>query len=393
MRILFISVHGDPLAKLGSSQAGGQNNYVRSLTVALESNGHQIDVASHWSNKRNKEFGYYGNNIRVIRIAAGNKGFVKKDLMRDLLTDFFHELEQKTDLASYDLIHTNYWLSGQVGLLIKEKYQKPLVHTSHSLGYVKANVTGVKDERRQQAEKQILETADRVIATTRDEKKKILKITSGKSNVKVVSIGVSKEFFNIQNRINPQQTRFMFTGRLNKAKGIFVLMEAFAEYLASGDKNAELVIAGGGAEDFDERGCCVPRSAEIREALHEIRDNISFIGSKSQPELAKLYSECTALIVPPHYESFGMVASEAQAAGLPVIASRVGGLKNVVLDGETGLLFRYKMASDLVYCMKRLADNRDLNDKLGKNAAKHAAENFDWNQISLILGKVYEQIV
>jgi glycosyltransferase involved in cell wall biosynthesis len=392
MKILFISVHGDPLAKLGSSQAGGQNNYVKQLTSALSENGHQIDVATHWSNKRSKEFSYYGQNIRVIRIAAGKKGFVKKDLMRDLLGDFFHELEQKTDLASYDLIHSNYWLSGQVGLMIREKYSKPLVHTSHSLGYVKAGVTGIKDERRQKAEKQILETADRIIATTLDEKNKILKITSGNCDVSIVSIGVSQDFFNIVDRINPQPAKFMFTGRLNKAKGIFVLLEAFAEFLSAGHKDTSLVIAGGGAEDFDERGCCVPRSSEIRDALSEIRDNVIFIGSKSQPELAKLYSECTALIVPSHYESFGMVASEAQAAGLPVIASRVGGLKNVVLDGQTGLLFKNKKASDLVYCMKRLAEDRELNDRLGKNAARYAAETFNWHQISLMMGNVYDQL-
>ncbi|NLW11312.1 MAG: glycosyltransferase family 1 protein, partial [Clostridiaceae bacterium] len=186
MKILFISVHGDPLAKLGSSQAGGQNNYVRQITTALENRGHQIDVATHRNNKKNKATSFYGQNIRVLRIAAGQHKYVKKDLMFDLLPDFFAELEQRTDLASYDLVHTNYWLSGTVGLMIKEKYNKPLIHTSHSLGHVKARVTGVRDENRLKSENIILRTTDRVIATTNDEKNKIIKITHDNSQVSVV---------------------------------------------------------------------------------------------------------------------------------------------------------------------------------------------------------------
>lgn len=393
MKILFISVHGDPLAKLGSSQAGGQNNYVRQVTTALEKRGHQIDVATHWNNKKNKDTAFYGQNIRVIRIAAGQKKYVKKDLMTDLLPDFFRELEQRTDLSSYDIIHTNYWLSGSVGLMIKEKYNKPLIHTSHSLGHVKARVTGVRDQERLKTENIILRTADRIIATTNDEKNKIMKITHDNSNVSVVSIGVNDAFVDSGERILPQETSFMFTGRLNKAKGIFVLFEAFAKYLKTGDTNAKLIVAGGGPEDFDERGCCIPRSAKLKTALEPIRNNVDVIGPKSQKDLAILYKDKTALIVPSFYESFGMVASEAHAAGLPVIAARVGGLKDVVADNETGFLFSGKNTSELAECMHKLASDRDLNLKMGEAAIKRAYEVFNWVPISKQLENIYEAAI
>ncbi len=393
MKILFISVHGDPLAKLGSAQAGGQNNYVRQITVALERLGHQIDVATHWNNKKNKVTSFYGQNIKVLRIAAGQRKYVKKDMMFELLPDFFSELEQKTDLSSYDLIHTNYWLSGTVGLMIKEKYHKPLVHTSHSLGHVKARVTGIRDENRLKMENTILRTADRVIATTNDEKTKIGKITHENSYVDIVSIGVNDAFVDSGERIMPEQTSFMFTGRLNQAKGIYVLFEAFARYLEMGDSSARLTIAGGGPEDFDERGCCVPRSSRLRAALEPIRDNVDIIGPKSQQELAGLYKDKTALIVPSYYESFGMVASEAHAAGLPVIASRVGGLKDVVADNETGLLFRNKNFVELAQCMNKLASDRDLNLRMGEAAVKRAYEVFNWGPISKQLESIYESVI
>ncbi|NLW11204.1 MAG: glycosyltransferase family 1 protein, partial [Clostridiaceae bacterium] len=157
--------------------------------------------------------------------------------------------------------------------------------------------------------------------------------------------------------------------------------------------SARLTIAGGGPEDFDERGCCVPRSARLRAALEPIRDNVEIIGPKSQQALSKLYKDKTALIVPSFYESFGMVASEAHAAGLPVIAARVGGLKDVVVDNVTGLLFRNKNAAELADCMYKLASDRELNERMGQAAIRRAYEVFNWVPISEQLEKIYEQAI
>ena len=393
MKILFISVHGDPLAKLGSAQAGGQNNYVRQITLALEKRGHQIDVASHQSNKRSWPQQIYGQQIRAIRLSAGHPGFVRKGKLYEYLPDFFTELSQRVNLASYDVIHSNYWLSGLVGLMIREQFAKPLIHTSHSLGHVKARMTGVVESVRLLSEKRILQEADWVIATTNDEKNKIMRLTGQQSNVAIISIGVSQIFFAGGPRVLPEQTRFIFTGRLNQAKGIVVLLKAFRQYLDCCDAQARLVIAGGGKEDFSQDRSFEPRSALIRSLLTDIREQIDFLGPTTQEELSVLYRTGTALIVPSHYESFGMVASEAQAAGLPVIASRVGGLKDVVRDGESGLLFRNKSADDLLDCMKRISIDRTYNQWLGEQAVRHAQAHFDWDQIAADLEAIYEQAI
>ncbi len=392
MKILLISVHGDPLERLGSVQAGGQNNYVKQVAQALENQGHQVDVATHWNNKRSKGSQTFGKNITVMRIAAGQRKFVRKDELVHLLPAFFEELEQRTDLASYDVIHTNYWLSGLVGLMIKGKYNRPLVHTSHSLGHVKAKETGSVAEGRLEAEKRILTEADRVIATTNDEKKKIDKWTDRKSSVRVVSIGVHEVFFNEEPRELPSQPRFMFVGRMTKAKGIFVLLSAFADYLAQVNPDASLVIAGGGKDDFIEGRNFEPKREEIRALISGIESRVNFVGPKSQAELAMMFKTCTAVIVPSFYESFGMVASEAQAAGVPVIASAVGGLKDVVVHGETGLLFRNKRVVELRACMRRVSEDPALNLHMGEQARRHAEQTFNWQSISALMEKIYADI-
>src|SRR4051794_21161622 len=119
-KVLFISDHGDPLEKLGGKQAGGQNNYVRQLALALDKVGVKVDVVTHWCNPFSPQIEKFGKACRVIRIAAGHKNFVSKNEMYDLLPKFYSELKEKLQLTSYDVVHTHYYLSGLLGIKLKE---------------------------------------------------------------------------------------------------------------------------------------------------------------------------------------------------------------------------------------------------------------------------------
>lgn len=169
-KVLFISDHGDPLAKLGGKQAGGQNNYVYHLALAMENRGWDVDVITHWCDKDAPQIENFGKRAKVIRIKAGIKGFVSKNEMFQILPAFFKEIEEVAPLDQYDIIHTHYWLSGILGRQLRRKYNIPFVHTSHSLGAAKERATGERDERRFQYERTILRSANRVIATTNSEK-------------------------------------------------------------------------------------------------------------------------------------------------------------------------------------------------------------------------------
>ncbi|WP_088006149.1 glycosyltransferase [Indiicoccus explosivorum] len=394
--VLFISDHGDPLAELGGKQAGGQNNYVKQLALALDRIGWQVDVATHWCNEMAPRSEGFGENCRVIRIAAGHKGFVSKDEMAEILPEFYKELKETLDLSSYDVIHTHYYLSGLIGIRLKEDFGIPFAHTSHSLGWAKAAATGIHDQRREKAETAILQKADRILATTKSEKILIQQNVPAAAPVRVIPIGVDGTF---KPPLNRQQSRkalghasplFVFAGRLEETKGIHTLLQAFRMLIdrSAGDSKPTLVVAGGEPDAIDP-GTGLPRDEKLRSACSSISSHVTFLGPQTQEELARLFGAATATIVPSYYESFGMVAAEAQACGSPVIASSVGGLKNVVRDGVTGLLAEPKNAHDLAIAMEVLAVNTVLTERMSRHAARIAAEEFQWDSISKQVSSMY----
>ncbi|MCM3089263.1 glycosyltransferase [Bhargavaea ginsengi] len=388
-KILFISDHGDPLAKLGGKQSGGQNNYVRQLAEALAERGLRVDVATHWSDPDTPQVERFGGgSCRVIRIAAGRKEFVPKSDMLDLLPAFYKEMKSIMDLDTYDIIHTHYWLSGLLGLMIRDEYGTRIVHTSHSLGIAKAKATGQVEEARLRAEKEILGRADRVIATTPTEKEMILDFAGIRSSVSVVSIGVDRSFERPFSAAKGESPLFVYAGRFEQTKGILTLLRAFRIFLRHG-RDARLILAGGAAEDIHPRSG-LPLKARLRTAVAGMEDRVTFLGPLSQHGLADLFCRATAVIVPSYYESFGMVAAEAQACGTPVIASEVGGLQDVVQDGRTGLLVSAKNPAELARGMRRIAANPEFADRLGRQALKRARKAFNWQAIAADIHDIYE---
>ncbi|MDQ0429581.1 glycosyltransferase involved in cell wall biosynthesis [Planomicrobium stackebrandtii] len=399
-KALFISDHGDPLAKLGGKQAGGQNNYVKQLALALEDKGWQVDVATHWCDSSAPQIETFGTACRVIRLEAGHRGFVSKDEMYSMLPAFYEEMKSTMNLESYDIVHTHYWLSGLIGKKLKKDFGLPYVHTAHSLAWAKEKATGVHDQRRINAEKAILKNADQVLATTNNEKQLIKTFVDSPSPIKVIPIGVDQAFkvrgnrTHLRKKFGYSNPLFVFAGRLEVTKGIFTLLKAF-QLLAekTGPSNTpHLVIAGGDAEsiDFETK---LPKDEKLREAIRGIEDRVEFLGPQSQDELALLFNSATATIVPSFYESFGMVAAEAQACGSPIIASDVGGLKNVVQDGITGLLVETKNEIDLAIAMEVLSANTLLTERLSRQAVQIARKDFDWDSISTRINSLYEVII
>ncbi|ERI10297.1 glycosyltransferase [Aneurinibacillus aneurinilyticus] len=399
-KVLFISDHGDPLAKLGGVQSGGQNNYVRQLALALEKQGAKVDVVTHWCDVEAPRTEAFGEHCRVIRIAAGHKGFVSKNEMHDMLPAFYAEMKKLLPLHTYDIVHTHYWLSGLLGKELEKEYGLPFVHTSHSLGIAKQKATGIRDEIRLNAEKEIMSIANGIVATTNNERNLICEFVSSPAPISVIPIGVATSF---QARYNRPQLRkqlgysgplLVFAGRLEETKGIYELFDAFRVLIERRDapRNTKLVIAGGQLEaiDIDKRQ---PLNEKLKQAIQGMEHYIEFVGPKCQEELALLFNAATATIVPSYYESFGMVAAEAQACGSPVIASRVGGLQNVVNDGETGLLVEPQNAEDLSLAIEALVTNNLLAQRLGKQATRLAKRDYQWPAISERINGVYEEVL
>ncbi len=392
-KILFISEHGDPLEKLGGKQAGGQNNYVKELALALGRRGIAVDVVTHWCNPDAPRVEKIGKLSRVFRIAAGHKGYIPKAEMFHLLPAFYNEIKKTLPLHRYDVVHSHYWMSGLLGLRLQREYGIPLVHTSHSLGIAKKMATGSVDEHRLEAEESILQSADKVIATTETEKKIILDFAGEEADIEVVSIGVAEEFQQSSKRKNSGNPLLVYAGRLEETKGIHTLLDAFKKLKKeTPDLETQLVLAGGDVEEIDlELG--LPKNPTLREQVKGIEKSIHFIGPQSQEGLSALFQRATSVIVPSYYESFGMVAAEAQACGTPVIASAVGGLKDVVSHGITGLTVEPKNPEQLSQAMSTMVNDHLLARRLGREAAERAKRIFNWTSIAKNIDRTYEELL
>lgn len=388
-KVLFISDHGDPLAKLGGEQSGGQNNYVKQLALALDDKGIKVDCITHWSNPDVPKIEEFGENCRVIRISAGHKGYMPKTKMYRLLTTFYEEIKHTVPLESYDIVHSHYWLSGLLGLYIKDEYNKALVHTSHSLGAAKLEAQEKVEQRRLRAEKMILQGADRVIATTPSERDLIKKFAGTGVKIELSSIGVDPVFQPYMKKWQFLPQTFAFAGRLEKTKGIYTLLEAFQTIHKQSKRPPRLVIAGGDEKDINSI-TKLPLNSDMKEMIKGMESHVDFIGPQSQEELAEIFNMATSVIVPSYYESFGMVAAEAQACGTPVIASDVGGLKNVVAHRESGLLTEPKCSKQLAEAVNELANDSFLVKRLGTQAANRAHKYFNWDTIAKQMDKTYE---
>lgn len=391
-RILFISDHGDPLEPLGSEQAGGQNNYVRQLALALDRLGNEVDVVTHWNSLYTPQIEEFGDTCRVIRLAAGKQKFVPKDQLYQIMPDFYEELQNTLLLDSYDVIHTHYWLSGMIGSYIKNDWGIPWVHTNHSLGIAKKKATGNSEALRLLMEKMILGSADQIVVTSQNEKRLVENFVDKPSPMKIISIGVDDAFApKIQS--GSKAPYFAFAGRLQTTKGIHTLLQAFKLLIQDNDFPIEpkLIIAGGSES-------CVlpnklPKNKKLRKAVVGLEDRIKFIGPRSQKQLAALFSNAVATIVPSHYESFGMVAAEAQACGSPVIASKVGGLQDIVKHRMTGLHVEHKNPKQLARAMAQLLRKPHLARALGERAAAYAQQEFNWSVLAYKMNQLYKGVI
>lgn len=239
-RLLLISVHGDPLAKPGGIQSGGQNVYVRQLARHMQMMGWTVDVLTHWSNPLAPSEEPLGPRGRVVRLSGGRKGFVPKALFPELLPSLIEEFNVWVRKAgcSYEVIHSNYWLSGEVGRALARVYDRPQVHTSHSLGIVRAKVAGAKDPRRLAAEREILTQSAAVVVTTQVEGDEIRRFLGG-SPQRVVRIpaGIDPALFHPRHRGEARRElgvggpMIFFAARFEPNKGLAVLLQAFAKVL------------------------------------------------------------------------------------------------------------------------------------------------------------------
>ena len=402
-RIALISVHGDPAIEIGKEEAGGQNVYVRHVGEALAELGWQVDMFTRKVNVKQKDIVEHSPNCRTIRLKAGNVDFVPRDNIFGHLPEFvdnFLKFQEDNGII-YSLIHTNYWLSSWVGMQLKQKQGSNLVHTYHSLGAVKYNTVKTVPliaSTRLGVEKQILETAQTIVATSPQEQEHMRSLVSTKGNIDIIPCGTDIERFGCVDRKAaraelgiPSETKLvLYVGRFDQRKGIETLVRAVGQSKLLGREDFKLIICGGsrpGHSDGKERDRIEKIVAELG-----ITQMTEFPGRVSQKDLPFYYGAADVCVVPSHYAPFGLVAIEAMASFTPVVASDVGGLQFTVVNEETGLLAPPQDVPAFANAIDRILMDAQWAEELGQAARKRVEKKFSWDGVAMQLSELYKSL-
>jgi D-inositol-3-phosphate glycosyltransferase len=352
-RVAMLSVHTSPLDQPGTGDAGGMNVYVVELARRLALLGTEVEVFTRATRSDLPTAVELTDGVLVRNVVAGPfEGLAKEDLPGQLcaMTRGVLRVEALHEPGYFDLVHSHYWLSGQVGSLVAERWQVPLVHSMHTMAKVKnaslADGDTPEPAARVIGEEQVVELADRLVANTPDEAAQLVQLY-GADPTKVAAVfpGVDLEVFRPGLRSGARARLglptdayvLLFVGRIQPLKAPDVLLRAAARLVAEDPQlRSQLVVAVVGGPSGS--GLAHPTHLEDLAISLGIRDLVRFAPPVAQAELADWYRAATLTVVPSYNESFGLVAVESQACGTPVVAAAVGGLRTAVADGRSGLL-------------------------------------------------------
>ncbi len=402
-RVAMISLHTSPLDQPGTGDAGGMNVYVLELARRLAARAVEVDVFTRATDSDLPPVVDVSDGIRVHHVSAGPyEGLTKLELPAQLCV-FAREVlraEAYRTPGYYDLVHSHYWLSGQVGALARDRWGVPLVHTMHTMAKVKNAALALGDTPEPLArligEEQVVAAADMLVANTDDEAKQLIDLYDADAGrVEVVHPGVDLELFRpvgmagARGRLGlPIHGQLItFVGRIQPLKAPDVMLRAVAVLL---DRRPELrssltvaVVGGPSGSGLEHPDSLVRLAEELG-----IEGQVRFVPPAAQDQLVDWYAASTLVCVPSYNESFGLVAIEAQACGTPVVAAAVGGLTTAVRDGHSGLLVEDHEPASYAATFERVLLESGLRDRLAVGAQRHA-QDFGWDRTAAEMLDVY----
>ena len=384
-RLALLSMHGCPLARLGERDNGGMNVYVLQVAKELGKRGNKVDVFTRWHDPNDPQIVHLGDNTRVVHLEAGPYDKTKAGLHR-YVPEFVRKLRQfqRAEDVSYDMVHSHYWLSGLAGEKLAQEWGVPHIATFHTLARTKmfARVGEREPKLREAAELRVMKSVDAVVVSTEQEKQDLSRLyDTVPYRVEVIPAGVDLDLFRPMDRAKAREQLglaekriVLSVGRIQPLKGLDILIGAMSKLEDTAD--TRLVIVGG---DLG-RDVELTRLQTLTARLG-LQDAVSFVGAVKQAELPTYYSAADILVMPSYYESFGLVALEAMACGLPIIASRVGGPRMFVRQGEVGYLIPWHCPEPYAQRIEVLLSNAALRDSMGR-AAKVKAGTMGWDKVA-----------
>lgn len=391
-RVAVLSLHTSPLVQPGTGDGGGMNVYVREFVSAMAQAGLHCRVyVRRWADDLDQVV-EVEPGFEVVHVPVGPVD-ASKEQLEELVGPFASWVAE--DFASFrpDIIHANYWLSGVAGQALKRMVDLPLVTTFHTLARVKAESGDPEPERRAEAEAGVMACADAVLANCIPEAEQLVQFYNADADrIEVVPPGVDHAFFSPGHQggarwaVNADdRPLLLFVGRIQPLKGVDVAVETLA---AIERTDARLWIVGGasGSQGSEE----VDRIQALIDELG-VRDRVEFKPPIPHHLLSTYYRAADVVLIPSRSESFGLVALESAACGVPVVASAVGGLLTLVEHGHTGYLVESRDAADYAAWVDAILADPVLARRLSVSAAA-MARNYTWSTSAARLRRLYEDL-
>ncbi len=392
-RIAVLSIHTSPLDQPGTGDAGGMNVYVVETARRLAESGIEVEIFTRATASNLAPAIDFMPGVKVRHITAGPyEGLLKQDLPAQLcaVSAGVMRVEAAHPEGWFDLIHSHYWLSGQVGWLAADRWQVPLVHSMHTMAKVKNAELAAGDTpepaMRVIGEEQVIAAADRLVANTSDEADQLINLyDADPQRIDVVHPGVDLDVFAPGDKskararfgLRPEQVVLLFVGRIQPLKAPDVLIKAAAHLVQSDptlrDRLVLTICGGPSGSGLDQPTALTDLVAQLG-----LTNLVRFEPPGDRQTLADWYRAADLAVVPSYSESFGLVAVEAQACATPVVASSVGGLRTAVADGVSGVLIGSHDSLDYSHAIGALINNPDRLHELSAGARMHAAT-FGWS--------------
>lgn len=353
------------------------------------------------------------NHLTVKGFPYDNPVFNQSDpQLKSVFQTLSTAIQMNAEKTDADIVHCHTWYAQFAGIVAKLCYGIPLVITTHSLEPLrpwKREQLGRGYDASSWVEKTAIEMADAIIAVSKETKDDVLKYFNvAESKIKVIYNGINLQQYIVTHEtstlnaygIDKTKPYVLFVGRITRQKGIIHLVNAI-KYI---DAETQIVLCAG-APDTKEIG------KEMEDAVNDVkktRHNVIWIDKMlEKQEVIQLYSHADVFCCPSIYEPFGIINIEAMACETAVVASAVGGIKEVVIPGETGILIPLeqqkeapfepidpdKFSRDLANGINTLINNKPLRDTMAKNGRKRVEDYFDWTAIAKQVETLYKSLI
>lgn len=409
----MISYHTCPLASEEGKETGGMNVYVLELGKQLAALGHHVDVFTRSQDTENPPIVQVADGFRVMHIPAGPQDNIPKKAMIHHIPEFVENVIDfcRTEQLTYDVMHCHYYMSGMAGMQLREALchtiqPLPMASTFHTLALMKNLVARGELERedkvRIDAELEMVQHSDAIIAPSESDASYLEYLYEAEADkINVIPPGVDTKVFHPMSKSTAREyvgakmdeKIVMFVGRIEPLKGIDMLMYAI-KVVTQDEPNIPLklyIVGGDVSQDVSLWSAELQKLEELRQILR-IPEVVKFIGQKPQHELAYYYNAADLVVMPSHYESFGMAALEAMTCGVPVITTNVAGISSFIDERKKALLTSVNNTLLLASQIEHLLTNPKTHAQISAEV-KEKVIALEWSNVAEEIVEVYRSCI